>query len=144
MRKDSPIKLRSATYYLPMWYVGQTLDMPWRNYLNSPTNLSEIQEDILMGNHKRRTLLETDIKFQHPISLDQLTIYVDAAHVTDIKSQRSIGGHVAFMENTAVAHFVKWHHRLYPQHGPTIIFEDNAAAIMMANVSKSKQQNKTY
>eukprot|EP00957_Ditylum_brightwellii_P111657 8516923-Ditylum_brightwellii.AAC.1 len=58
---------------------------------------SEQQEDSPMGNHKWRALLEIDLKFQHPTSLDQLTIYVDAAHTTDIKNLRSFGGHVAIM-----------------------------------------------
>eukprot|EP00957_Ditylum_brightwellii_P141216 10759212-Ditylum_brightwellii.AAC.1 len=60
-----------------------------------------------MGNHKQRVLSETDLKFQHPSSLDQLTIYVNAAHATDIKSPRSISGHCAVIAGAAIAYSAK-------------------------------------
>eukprot|EP00957_Ditylum_brightwellii_P105298 8027111-Ditylum_brightwellii.AAC.1 len=114
-----------------------------------------------MNNHKWRALSETDLKFQHPTSLNQLTIYVNAAHATDIKSQRSIGGHVAIMTGAPIAYSMKWHQTIstssteakfiqttsvakmekfirailkelkIDQHGSTTMYEDNAAAIMM-------------
>eukprot|EP00957_Ditylum_brightwellii_P212380 15367207-Ditylum_brightwellii.AAC.4 len=119
-----------------------------------------------MGNHKRRALSKTDLKFQHPSRLDQLTIYVDATHATDIKSRQSIGGHVALMAGTAIAYSAKWHQTASTsftgaefiqatsaakmakcicailkelkmgQDRPTMIYEDNATAIMMANTIK--------
>mmetsp|Transcript_11219 Transcript_11219/g.16255 ORF Transcript_11219/g.16255 Transcript_11219/m.16255 type:complete len:123 (-) Transcript_11219:830-1198(-) len=62
-----------------------------------------------MGNYKRKALSKTDLKFQHSSSLDQLTIYIDAAHTTDIKSRRLIGGHVAVMAGTTISYSAKWH-----------------------------------
>eukprot|EP00957_Ditylum_brightwellii_P191462 14577143-Ditylum_brightwellii.AAC.1 len=62
-----------------------------------------------MGNHKTRAPSETDLKFQHPSILDQLTIYVDAANIMNIKSRILIGGHVAVMAGTAIAYSAKWH-----------------------------------
>eukprot|EP00957_Ditylum_brightwellii_P040365 3054766-Ditylum_brightwellii.AAC.1 len=123
----------------------------------------ELQEELLMGNHKRRVLSETDLKFQHPSGLDQLTIYANAAYATDIKSRKLIGGHVAVMAGATIAYSAKWHQTVstsfteaefiqvtsaakiakyiwailkelrMEQDGPTMIYKDNAAAVMMAN-----------
>eukprot|EP00957_Ditylum_brightwellii_P010666 807826-Ditylum_brightwellii.AAC.1 len=125
-----------------------------------------------MGNHKRRALSKTDLKFQHPSGLDQLTIYVDAVHATNIESRWSIGGHVAIMAGTTIAYSTKWHQTLstslieaefiqaisaekmekyihvilkelkIEQDGPTMMYEDNSAAIMMANTSKSNERTR--
>eukprot|EP00957_Ditylum_brightwellii_P201795 15327287-Ditylum_brightwellii.AAC.1 len=65
-----------------------------------------------MGNHQRRALSETDLKFPRPSRIDQLTIYVDAAHATNVNSQRSIDGHIAILVGAAVTYSAKWHHFL--------------------------------
>eukprot|EP00957_Ditylum_brightwellii_P054565 4134672-Ditylum_brightwellii.AAC.2 len=69
----------------------------------------ELQEELPISNHNRRALCKADLKFQHTSSLDQLTIYVGAAHAMDIKSLRSIDGHVAVMAGAAIAYSTKWH-----------------------------------
>eukprot|EP00957_Ditylum_brightwellii_P131352 10017684-Ditylum_brightwellii.AAC.1 len=125
-----------------------------------------------MGNHKRGALSETDLKFQHPSGLYQLTIYVDAAHTMDIKSRRLIGEHVAVMAGAAIAYSTKWHQTVstsstkaefiqatsaaklakyiwailkelkMEQDGPMMIYEDNAAAIMMTNANKLNRRTR--
>eukprot|EP00957_Ditylum_brightwellii_P160346 12206249-Ditylum_brightwellii.AAC.1 len=60
-----------------------------------------------MGNHKRRALLETDLKFQHPSGINQLTIYVDAAHAMDVKSRILIGRHFTVMTGDAMVYSEK-------------------------------------
>eukprot|EP00957_Ditylum_brightwellii_P018215 1372561-Ditylum_brightwellii.AAC.1 len=59
-------------------------------------------------------------------------MYVDNAHAADVNSQRSIGGHVAILARVAFAYSAKWHQ----SKGQTMIYKDDAAAIMMANASK--------
>eukprot|EP00957_Ditylum_brightwellii_P117722 8980484-Ditylum_brightwellii.AAC.1 len=88
-------------------YLHQTIDWGiifWR---------SELQKELPMGNHKRRALSKTDLKFQHPSGLDQLTIYVDATHTMDIKSRRLIGGHVTIMAGAAIVYSIKWHQTIF-------------------------------
>ena len=99
----------------------------------------------------------------------QLAIYVDAAHATDLRTRRSISGLVATLNGTAIAYKAKWHptvstsstkaefiatvsagkmakHLQYvleelgvEQHGPTMIYEDNVAAILMENAGKATE-----
>eukprot|EP00957_Ditylum_brightwellii_P013948 1052463-Ditylum_brightwellii.AAC.1 len=84
-------------------YLRQTIDWGiifWR---------SEQQEGLPMDNHKRRAVSETDMKFQHPISLDQFTTYSNAVDAINVKSRQSIGEYVAVIAGTAVAYSGKWH-----------------------------------
>eukprot|EP00957_Ditylum_brightwellii_P164073 12492499-Ditylum_brightwellii.AAC.1 len=61
-----------------------------------------------MGNHTHRALLETNLKFAHPIDIDQISIYVDPVHTTGLKKCRSIGGHVAILAGSAIEYRGKW------------------------------------
>ena len=104
--------------------------------------------------------------FPQPQSTTELAGYVDAAHATDILTRRSItglvfmfcGGPLAYKskiqstvstssteaEFLAAVHAAKIAKYLrsilselgYPQLGPTTLFEDNAAAILMVNASR--------
>ena len=115
---------------------------------------------------------EADLKFVEPAANMQLAIYVDAAHATDLRTQRSISGLVATMNGTAIAYKAKWQptvstssmeaefiaavsagkmakHLPYVleelgviQHGPTAIYEDNVAAILMANAGKPTERSR--
>ena len=90
----------------------------------------------------------------------------------DIKSRRLIGGHMAVMADTAIAYRAKWHQKVstsltevefiqttsaakmakytqvilkelkIKQHGPTIMYKDNATAIMMVNASKPNRRTR--
>eukprot|EP00957_Ditylum_brightwellii_P203719 15335925-Ditylum_brightwellii.AAC.1 len=62
-----------------------------------------------MGKHQRRAPSETDLKFQHPPSINQMSVYIDTVHATDARNQRSIGGHVAIMPGAAITSSTKWH-----------------------------------
>ena len=120
----------------------------------------------------RRGLEDTDMRFVEPAQDMQLAIYVDAAHGTDLRNRRSISGIVATLNGTAIAYCAKWQptvatssteaefiaavsagkmakHLRYIldevgiiQHGPTAIYEDNAAAILMANAGKPTEQSR--
>jgi hypothetical protein len=104
--------------------------------------------------------------FPQPHSSIELAGYVDAAHATDLVTRRSItglvfmfcGGPLAYKskiqstvstssteaEFLAAVHAAKIAKYLwsilselgYPQVGPTTLFEDNAAAILMVNASR--------
>ncbi|KAI2502403.1 hypothetical protein MHU86_12060 [Fragilaria crotonensis] len=104
--------------------------------------------------------------FPQPHSSIELAGYVDAAHATDLVTRRSItglvfmfcGGPLAYKskiqstvstssteaEFLAAVHAAKIAKYLrsilselgYPQQGPTTLFEDNAAAILMVNASR--------
>eukprot|EP00957_Ditylum_brightwellii_P071369 5425597-Ditylum_brightwellii.AAC.1 len=136
-------------------YLCQTID--WRIIFWR----SEPQEELLMRNHKRRALSKTDLKFQLPSGLDQLKIYIDAAHAMGIKSRRSIGGHITVMAGTTIAYSAKCYKTIstsptkvefiqatsaaklvkyirailkelkMEHYRSMMIFEDNVAAIMM-------------
>ena len=115
---------------------------------------------------EKRVLEEADLKFVEPTTNMQLVIYVDAAHATELRTRRSISGLVATLNGTAIAFKAKWQttvstssteaefiaavssgkmakHLRYvleqldvEQHGPTMIYEDNVAAILTANAGK--------
>eukprot|EP00957_Ditylum_brightwellii_P204755 15340717-Ditylum_brightwellii.AAC.1 len=119
-----------------------------------------------MGKCQRRALSQTDLKFQHPSGIDQMTVYVDAAHIINLKNCRTIGGHVAIMVDTLIAYSTKWHQMVLTsftgaefiqatsatkmvkylrmiltelrieQKEPTMVYEDNTTAMMMANANK--------
>jgi hypothetical protein len=104
--------------------------------------------------------------FPQPVSPIELAGYVDAAHATDLTTRRSItglvfmfgGGPLAYKskiqstvstssteaEFLAAVHAAKIAKYLrsillelgYPQLGPTTLYEDNAAAILMVNASR--------
>eukprot|EP00957_Ditylum_brightwellii_P038237 2890838-Ditylum_brightwellii.AAC.1 len=83
-----------------------------------------------MGDRKWRALLETDLKFQHPSGLDQLTINANAAHATGIKSWRSIGGHVEVMTAAAITYSTKWHHTLSTSLTEAEFIQETSTAMM--------------
>ena len=114
---------------------------------------------------------EVDLKFTEPTTSMQLARYVDAAHSTDLKTRRSISGLVATLNGTAIAYRAKWQptvstsstkaefiaavsagkmakHLRYildelgvEQHGPTMIYEDNVAAILTVNAGKPTERS---
>jgi hypothetical protein len=105
-------------------------------------------------------------EFPQPQSPTELAGYVDAAHATDLVTRRSItglvfmfgGGPLAykskiqstvstssteaeFLASVHAAKIAKYLRSIllelgYPQIGPTTLFEDNAAAILMVNASR--------
>lgn len=109
--------------------------------------------------------------FPEPTQSTHLAGYVDAAHATDLTTRRSItglvfmfcGGPIAYKskiqstvstssseaEFTAAVHAAKIAKYLqsilveigYPQDGPTTLYEDNAAAILMINASRPTPQS---
>ena len=102
----------------------------------------------------------------------QLAIYVDAAHATDVKTHRSISGMVATLNGTAISFQSKLQptvttisteveliaavstgktckflsyflNELGMLHtGPTAIYKDNAAAILIANSGKPTERSR--
>eukprot|EP00957_Ditylum_brightwellii_P199707 15223857-Ditylum_brightwellii.AAC.1 len=126
----------------------------------------ESRDDLPKGTHIRQALSDTDQKFIGPEKADQLAIYVNAAHATDIKQRQSMGNQTALFAGTAIAYSAKWQITVatsstkaefvqavsaaklakylqivlnnlgIQQCGLTMIFEDNAAVIMMANHSR--------
>ena len=112
------------------------------------------------------------MNFVEPMVPMKLVIYVDAAHATDLTTRRSISGMIATLNDTAITYKAKWQPTLatssteaefiaavsagnmckfirhildevgYPQHEPTAIYEDNAAAILMANAGKPTKRSR--
>ena len=112
------------------------------------------------------------MRFIGPEQDMQLAIYVDAAHGTDIKTRCSVSGVIATLNGTAIAYRAIWQptistslteaefiaavtagkissHLRYildeigiDQTGPTAIYEDNAAAILMANAGKPTERSR--
>eukprot|EP00957_Ditylum_brightwellii_P174696 13302068-Ditylum_brightwellii.AAC.1 len=73
-------------------YLGQTKDwglIYWRQ---------ETHIDLPEGTHERISLKKDN----------QLGMYVDATHATDLKYRQSIGGQVALFTGTAIAYSAKW------------------------------------
>ena len=131
---------------------------------------SEPRNELPMGTVVRRPLDANDEKFVGPDRADQLAFYVDAAHATDLRTRRSMGGYVGTFSGTAVVWRAKWqpvvatssteaelisavsaakaakHLRAVvaafgiPQEGPTLIYEDNVAAILIANANKMTER----
>ena len=129
----------------------------WRNTLLSslpPGDFNPLASDLSLP------------EFPQPQSSTELAGYVDAAHATDLVTRRSItglvfmfcGGPLAYKskiqstvstssteaEFLAAVHAAKIAKYLrsilselgYPQPGPTMLFEDNAAAILMVNANR--------
>ena len=122
--------------------------------------------DLPVGDVERRPLEDHDEKFVGPLAADQAAFYVDSSHATDLKNRRSMGGYVGTIGGSAVLWRAKWqptvatssteaeliaavsaakaakHLRAIlnafgiPQTGPTMIYEDNVAAILIANANK--------
>ena len=120
----------------------------------------------------KQSLEDSDLQFVEPEKYMQLNVYVDAAHVTDVKTRRSISGLVATINGTTIAYRAKWqttvatssteaefiaavtagkiskHLRFIldelglKQSGPTAICEDNSAAILMANAGKPTERSR--
>ena len=112
------------------------------------------------------------MKFVEPAVSMQLAIYVDAAHATNLTTRRFIRGMVATLNGTAITYKAKWQPTLatsstedefipavsagnmckfirhildevgYHQHEPTAIYEENAAAILMANAGKPTKRSR--
>eukprot|EP00957_Ditylum_brightwellii_P050752 3848100-Ditylum_brightwellii.AAC.1 len=112
------------------------------------------------------------MKFIYPDKPDTLAIYVDAAHANDLKTRRSFGAYVITLGGTAVAYKSKLQPTVFTssteaefiaavpaarvvkhlryvledlrikQEGPTPIYEDNAAAIMMTNAKRPTEHSR--
>eukprot|EP00957_Ditylum_brightwellii_P149798 11408058-Ditylum_brightwellii.AAC.1 len=68
--------------------------------------------------------------------MDQITIYINTAHTTNLYNCRSIGGHVAILAVAAISHSTKWQKIVftsYTEDDPTMMYKDNTTSIMMKN-----------
>jgi hypothetical protein len=113
-----------------------------------------------------------DVGLPHPINISTLCAYTDAAHANGLRALRSIGAFVFCLAGAAVAYLAKWistvccslaeaefmiavtaakvakYLRAVPnelgllQKDATEIFEDNAAAIMMANARPPTERSR--
>ena len=120
---------------------------------------------------EKRVLEEADLKFVEPTANMQLAIYVDAAQATGLRIRHSISGLVATLNGTANAYRAKWQPTVstsyteaefiavvsaskmaknlryfleelgVEQHGPTMIYEENVAAILMMNAGKPTEHS---
>eukprot|EP00957_Ditylum_brightwellii_P121684 9280010-Ditylum_brightwellii.AAC.1 len=75
---------------------------------DATTRQREYCMDLPEGNNGRRLFSKTDMQFIGPEKDDQLGIYVNATHETDLKCHRSIGGQVATFTGTAIAYSATW------------------------------------
>jgi hypothetical protein len=119
-----------------------------------------------------RTLDDLDRSIPMPNAIDELCGYLDAAHANCLRTRRSVGAHVFCLEGTAIAYRAKWtaavclsstecefvtavgaakvakFHRAILieikllQINATMLFEDNAAAIMMANARRPTDRSR--
>eukprot|EP00957_Ditylum_brightwellii_P087576 6667110-Ditylum_brightwellii.AAC.2 len=68
----------------------------------------EPHEELPAGEHMQQTLNISDLQFIGPKEGHQLRIYMYAAHATDFKCCRSIGGQAALFVGMAIAYLAKW------------------------------------
>ena len=133
---------------------------------------SEPRQDLPQGTVVTRPLVEEDLQVKYPEKADQLCAYYDAAHATDLQRRRSTTGFAIVFNGAVIFYKAKWQATVatssteaefiasvstakaikyfrsildelgIKQDGPTMMYGDNQAAIMMANAKKPTERSR--